>query len=150
MTHKNPVNPHWERIGDVPVDSGQVVIIDPSYIDRRWVIKPLQDVRQYRHKATGQIVEYKKDFPSYEFVIPEFGQSANQLLATGEWEQIVQPVPFELSYNAACLTTRLPARGGNIGGVATAVGTLDGDGHFPVFVERDDRGRILRLMVDFT
>ncbi len=32
MTHKNPVNPHWERIGDVPVDSGQVVIIDPSYI----------------------------------------------------------------------------------------------------------------------
>ncbi|VWC80907.1 hypothetical protein BLA39750_01190 [Burkholderia lata] len=150
MTRKNSVGPNWERIGDVAVDSGQVVIIDPSYIDRHWVTKPLQDVRQYRHKVTGKIVEYEKDFRSYDFVIPEFGQSANQLLATGEWEKIVQPVPFELSYNAACLTTRLPARGGNFGGSAIAVGTLDGDGPFPVIVERDERGQILRLMVDFT
>lgn len=150
MTCKNAVSPNWERLGDVAVDSGQVVIIDPSYIDGRWVVKPLQDVRQYRHKVTGKIVEYEKDFPNYEFVIPEFDQSVTQLLATGEWERIVQPVPFELSYNAACHATRLPARGGNFGGFATAVGTLDGDGQFPVFVERDDRGRILRLMVDFT
>ncbi|CAB3970358.1 hypothetical protein BCO37747_06379 [Burkholderia contaminans] len=33
MTCKNTVSPNWERIGDVAVDSGQVVIIDPSYID---------------------------------------------------------------------------------------------------------------------
>ncbi|MBB5546529.1 hypothetical protein A8H39_00110 [Paraburkholderia fungorum] len=150
MNSKKSMDKNWERIGEVPVDSGQVMLVDPTYIDSNWQDKPFEDIRQYRHKESGKVLQYRKDFPHYEAVIQEFGQTMNQLNATGEWDLLEQPVPNELSYNAACRATGQQARGGAFGGLATAVGTAYGDGEYPVFVQRDEYGRILRVMIDFT
>lgn len=150
MNSKNPMDKNWEQIGEVTVDSGQVMLVDPLYIDARWQEKPFEDIRQYRHKESGRVLQYLKDFPHYEAVIPDLGRTMNQLNATGEWEQIEQPIPNELSYNAACRATGRHARGGTFGGFAAAVGTAYGDGEFPVLVQRDEAGRILRVMIDFT
>lgn len=56
----------------------------------------------------------------------------------------------EYSYNGACLATLSTKRGGELGnGLAVAVSSGYGDGDYPVFVERDFSGRIMRVTVVF-
>jgi hypothetical protein len=75
----------FEKNGEVNVDSGQILLIDPGYIDSRWHRQPVEDIRIYRNLYTGQQVEYPKDFQSYDDIIPDFGCSMNALKLAGGW-----------------------------------------------------------------
>ena len=58
-------------IGHVAVDSGQLMICDPGYIDSQWENEDFEDVRVYKNKHTSKTLTYGKDFKNYEEVLPE-------------------------------------------------------------------------------
>lgn len=130
-----------ELIGYVAVDSGQLLLCDPCYIDSQWEKEDFEDIRIYKSKSTGDVLQYCVDFNSYADIIPSKGKSMNELLATGDWEQIdsdIEPKnPF--SYNACARATlsdkghgQLMFKMGNAG-AGVAFSTAFGDGMYPVW-----------------
>lgn len=144
----------FEPLGTVHVDSGQLLLIDPCYIDDTWVEEPFEDIRQFRHKESGRMLEYRVDFAKFNAPIQaEGGKTMNDLLATGEWELIEQPMPDGLSYNSVSRTTQNRNGGGTVAMLAAAFSTGYGDGVYQVYVRRgkgEDEGRIMQVLIDFT
>ena len=68
-----------ELIGHVGVDSGQLLLCDPGYIDSEWRNEDFEDIRIYKHKVTSDTLQYRKDFANYEQVIPKYGQTMKQI-----------------------------------------------------------------------
>lgn len=98
-----------EKIGSFGVDSGQIIIGDPCYLDG-W--KNEQE---------------------------EGGEFSASLSA-----------PYPYSYNGASSATCSKKMGGELGrGSAVAVTSGYGDGYYPVYVERDYSGRIVKVIIDF-
>jgi hypothetical protein len=128
-------------IGSAAVDSGQLMICDPCYIDSQWEKEDFGDVRVYKHKETGDTLQYRKDFENFESFIPKYGKTMNQLNETGEWEKMAMPKPENgFSYNACCKATLdTPDRAGRLkfkmghDGAGVAFSTAWGDGYYPVF-----------------
>ena len=149
---------HAELIGHVGVDSGQLMMCDPAYIDSEWKKEEFEDIRVYRHKTTGDILQYRVDFPHYEAIIPEYGKTMNELNATGEWEREENyhaPVhPF--SYNACAKATLSEEGHGQLNfslghpGVGVAFRTAFGDGIYPVYAVYGDDGHLVKVEVLFT
>lgn len=138
----------WEFLAEVGVDSGQLFLVDPCYLSM-WDNSVGFDVkRQYRHKTTGEVLEYEKDFPHYEAVIKRHGKTMNQLNASGEWDQIEQTQPPGMNYNAVAHATLSKAGGGQVD-LGAAFSTGYGDGSYPVFVRRNAEGRIMQVLIDF-
>ena len=141
-------------IGYVGVDSGQLMLCDPCYIDSEWKKEDFDDVRVYRHKTTGDILQYRVDFPHYEAVIEEYGKTMNELNASGEWEKENYHTPVNsFSYNA-CAKATLSEQGYgqlnyNLGhpGVGVAFSTAHGDGVYPVYATYDKYGLLLKVEV---
>lgn len=87
-------------LGEVGVDSGQLMICDPSYIDGQWV-NPPDDHRDfaheiYRHTGDGKMWQFTyngeacsegvRPFPgTYETVIPDYGKTPNAMIKSGEF-----------------------------------------------------------------
>lgn len=140
----------FEKIGEVDVESGQVLLIDPCYIKDHWKNAPFPDNRGYRHIETGQELRLGTDFTSHEERVLGLGKSVNELYREGALELIHDQPGDELNYQNCCLTTRQPQRGGNVGSLATAINVSAGDGLYSVFVERDEQGGVLRVLLDFT
>lgn len=147
-----------ELIGHVGVDSGQLLLCDPCYIDSEWKKEDFEDIRVYRHKTTGDILQYRVDFPNYEAVIKEYGKTMNELNATGEWEreERYHAPQFPFSYNA-CAKATLSEQGHgqldyNLGhpGVGVAFRTAFGDGIYPVYATYDDNDTLVKVEVLFT
>lgn len=128
-----------ELIGYVGVDSGQLLLCDPCYIDSEWEKEEFRDIRVYEHKITKKKLTFGKDFAHYEEVIPEYKQTMNQLNKTGEWVELERPPSdSEFSYNA-CANATLSEKGyGQLNykhghsGVGVAFSTAFGDGYYPV------------------
>lgn len=141
-------------LGEVSVDSGQLLISDPCYIDSEWIDEPFVDIRRYLHIETERVLEYRVDFQHYEEQIPDLGQSMNEMEAAGAVVAIPNTPPdrfYRYSYNGACLATTngqygdLRFRNGTPGaGVVFASGW--GDGFYPVFGEFR-AGRIVRVFI---
>lgn len=145
-----------ELIGHVGVDSGQLLLCDPGYIDSEWRNEDFEDIRIYKHKVTSDTLQYRKDFANYEQVIPKYGQTMNQLNATGEWDQMdAHSVNNPFSYNACCKATLSKDGHGqlhyNMGhpGVGVAFRTAFGDGYYPVYATYDDDGFLVKVEVVF-
>lgn len=144
-------------IGHVGVDSGQLLLCDPCYIDSEWKKEDFEDVRVYRHKTTGDILQYRVDFANYEEVIPGYEKTMNQLNATGEWEQETDyhSVKHPFSYNACAKATLSDEGHGQLNytmghpGVGVAFRTAWGDGIYPVYAVYDDDGSLLKVEVVF-
>jgi hypothetical protein len=145
-----PADTTFEKIGEVDVESGQVLLIDPCYIKGHWKNAPFQDNRGYRHIESGQELRIGVDFTSHEEQVLGLGKSVNDLYREGALELIHDQPGDELNYQNCCLTTRQPERGGNVGSLATAISVSAGDGLYSVFVERDENGNVLRVLLDFT
>lgn len=118
----------WEKIGTVPVETGQLMIIDPCWVDGMWEERRFEDIRNQIQAGQWQKINER------------------------------MPAADELSYRAACFTTIWDERGGGnfgpvrTGGckVAAVVSTGFGDGTYDVYVRRDpESGRIMGVMVDF-
>lgn len=138
----------WEFLAEVGVDSGQLLLVDPCYIDSLWKKVGFEYVRQYRHKHTGEILEYCKDFPHYEAVIERHGKTMNDLNESGDWEPVDQPSTGGLNYAACCHATLSKADGGQVD-LGAAFSTGYGDGVYPVFARRNKEGYIMQVMIDF-
>ena len=146
-----------ELIGHVGVDSGQFLLCDPCYIDSEWEKEDFEDFRTYQHKDTGNELTYRIDFRNYQEPIEAYGgKNMNELLATGEWEEIEAP-PSEhpFSYNACAKATlsddghgELKYKNGNEG-VGVAFSTAFGDGFYPVFAHYQADGTLRSVEVIF-
>lgn len=142
-------------IGEVGVDSGQLMLCDPCYIESEWQNEPFEDVRIYRHKETGKRLQYRVDFENYESVIPEYNKTMNQLNATGEWEKVEAPPPGTFSYNGCCKATLSKEGSGQLhykmghAGAGVAFSTAIGDGVYPVYAVYDDKGNLKSVEVKF-
>ena len=142
------------QIGEVAVDSGQLMICDPCYIDSEWVKEDFEDIRTYVHKDLGKRLTYPLDFSSYEEIIPEYEMTMNQLIETDKWEcQINKTAKNGFSYNACALATLSEKGHGELNfklghsGAGIAFSTAFGDGLYPVFATYDEDGVILSIQI---
>lgn len=145
-------------IGHVGVDSGQLLLCDPCYIESEWKKEDFDDLRKYQHKHTKRVLQYLKDFVNYQEPMEEFGdKNMNQLLATGEWEELPYgPPKHQFSYNACAKATLSEDGHGqlnyNLGhpGVGVAFRTAFGDGMYPVVATYDEDDILLKVEVLFS
>ena len=161
------------QLGVVGVDSGQLMICDPCYIDSEMVEGGDGNKHEiYRHKS-GQLWQFTygkptaddniKSFPgSYETVIPEYNKTPNQMIKDGDFTKTdIDPnsdIPNgEFSYAGICKVTTSKNRGGQLNykhgheGVAVAFTSGFGDGVYPVFaelVQTDFGERVSKVWVD--
>ncbi len=144
-------------IGHVGVDSGQLLLCDPCYIDSEWNKEDFEDIRVYMHKTTGDVLQYGVDFPHYEAIIDQYGKTMNELNATGEWEsqKYYHAPKHPFSYNACAKATLSDEGYGqlnfNLGhpGVGVAFRTAFGDGMYPVLATYDNNGYLVKVEVVF-
>lgn len=148
-------------IGEVGVDSGQLLVCDPCYIDSEWKYEDVSFDRKHKHKhIDGTILQYRVDFERFDQVIPKYGKSMNQIIEDGEATEMPESEPeYPFSYNACCKKTcsddekenngQLYYQAGHAGvGVVTSSGW--GDGIYPVVADIDDRtGRVKSITVVF-
>jgi len=142
-------------LGVVGVDSGQLMITDPCYIEGEWLDEPFQDDRVYKDTETGTTVKWGQDFVRFNEPLEPYGKSPNDLIEAGRLVQLPppsKPESFNYSYNGACHATLLEGYGelvygnGHPGaGVVFQSGW--GDGLYPVYGEKHD-GRIMRVYVN--
>jgi hypothetical protein len=143
-------------IGQVGVDSGQLLMCDPCYIDSEWSKEDFTDIRVYEHKETKEKLQYKVDFPHYEAEISKYGKNMNQLVATGEWIDLpMTDSKFPFSYNACSKATLSEDGYGQLNyklghaGVGVAFSTAYGDGVYPVYAVYSAAGVLKSVTVEF-
>lgn len=141
-------------LGHVAVDSGQLMICDPCYIDSEWKNEDFEDIRVYKNKHTSKTLTYGKDFKNYEEVLPEYGKTMNVLLKEHDWELTESPKPKHgFSYNACAKATLSEDGHGELSfkmghtGAGLAFGTAFGDGEYPVYAHYDEDGVIVSVTV---
>ena len=145
-----------ELIGHVGVDSGQLMLCDPCYIDSQWEKEDFEDIRIYQHKETGDRLQYRVHFERYDDMIPRYGKSMNDLNATGEWVSIEDhSVKHGFSYNACAKATLSEAGHGELKfkmghtGAGVAFRTAFGDGVYPVYAHYNEDGVVYKVEVEF-
>jgi hypothetical protein len=143
-------------IGHVGVDSGQLLMCDPCYIDSEWSKEDFTDIRIYEHKDTKERLQYRVDFPHYEAEITKYGKNMNELLKTGEWLDVpATDSEFAFSYNACCKATLSNNGHGQLNyklghpGVGVAFSTAYGDGIYPVYAVYSAAGVLKSVTVEF-
>mgnify|MGYP001600951479 CR=1 FL=1 len=150
-------------LGYVGVDSGQLLIADPCYIDSEWKKEDFADIRLYEHKKTKKKLMYQASagysknkstitrekafkktggelFANYE-AITSFKKSMNEMEASKEVKEL--PVPEKMksighfSYAGSCETTMTNQHQLNykLGhpGVAVTFNSGYGDGCYKVY-----------------
>lgn len=147
-----------QLIGHVGVDSGQLLLCDPCYIDSEWEKEDFEDIRIYEHNVTNEQLQYRVDFINYQQAIQKYGgKSMNELLETGEWrERPGENLPkHPFSYNACAKATlsedghgQLRYKHGHIG-VGVAFSTAFGDGLYPVVAHYMPDGTLKSVEVVF-
>jgi hypothetical protein len=158
----------WEKVGDVGVDSGQLLVCDPCYIDsREWI----RDQEPAGHPAlilsdAGRLkfpelkrfsVQWPFKFPtgdSYEDMCPELGMSMNEARRLGLVEEVdIDPVR-DFGYRGCCDVSHLT--GNNFGqlnyamghaGAGVAFSSGYGDGCYPVYARRNAQGRVVEVRI---
>lgn len=149
------------KIGEVGVDSGQLMICDPCYIEGQYKVVEKDGADHghniYKHKEDGKLwqftygsapkLERVNQFPgTYEVIIPEYGLSPNDLIQRKVFEKTdfdkTAHIPLgEFSYRGICKTTDSKDQGGQLDystgvhGVAVAFRSGFGDGTYNVFAE---------------
>lgn len=141
-----------EEMGMVAVDSGQLMITDPCYIDSEWQNDELELLRLYKDKSSGDIYQFDKHFNHYGEAIDGYDKSVNELLKEGRFEELEIDYSNKItfSYAGACYSTlsdkgygELPFKLGHAG-AGIAVRTVLGDGMYPVYAEKYDN-KIVRV-----
>lgn len=158
----------WRKIGNVGVDSGQLMVCDPCYLDG-WIKGDYKDIRIYHDKdgnlfgydtkasreikATESRFKKMELFKDYQTRLST-GKTPNQHSRDNEWTEIeVQDDSF--SYNGVSHKPKKQdykqinyALGHP--GLAVSMGTCYGDGYFPVygrFIKDGDYERLAEFRV---
>ncbi|MFD2915423.1 hypothetical protein [Psychroserpens luteus] len=144
-----------ELAGYVDVDSGQLMITDPCYIDSDWKNEPFEDLRHYKDEKTGKTYQFRKDFNHFEEKISGFDKTVNELIESKRFVKMeIDSKPnHSYSYSGACYAT-LSEQGFGVmthesghEGAGIAFNTFMGDGMYPVYIESYG-GRNIRMYVD--
>jgi hypothetical protein len=136
------------------VDSGQLLITDPCFIEREWLHEPYQGDGIYRDTQTGATVRWGHDFVRFDEPLEPYGKSPNDLIEAGRLAQLPpsrRPKTLNYSYNGAYQATLSEGYGELVHDTgAPAAGSCSrraGDGFYPVYGEKHD-GRIMRVYVN--
>jgi hypothetical protein len=153
-----------ELVGHVAVDSGQLMVCDPCYIDGEWKkterlrVYPVyiaKDGRRFSFEPAGREgVEGMRG--GYDVPIPGVG-IPSCLIASGEWKEEPRPdASGEFSYQGACDVTLSNEMFGQLkfsrghAGAGVAFSSGYGDGYYPVYARRNNEGRIIRVEIDMS
>jgi len=162
------------QIGVVGVDSGQLIVADPCYVDSEWTHLPQAVIpvpgtifrdqitkRTYAFIGHGLADGVHVDvlFENFEQPLADYdGLTANQVRDKGVWKEESAGADHqgEFDYRGVCHTTlkgkfgsgQLMYKRGHAG-VGVACGGFGGDGVYPVYVELDSDGMVRRLTVEF-
>ena len=145
-------------IGHVGVDSGQLLLCDPCYIDSQWKQEDFEDLRMYEHITSKDRLQYLKDFANYQEPIEKYGgKTMNELIRTEEWKEVVYdgPTKYPFSYNACAKATLSEEGHGQLNfelghpGVGVAFSTAFGDGVYPVIAHYHSDGTLRSVEVVF-
>ena len=144
-------------IGHIGVDSGQVMIVDPCYLNK-WKDNEFEYKTGLRNKQTGKIIccwDMVEGIGSITWAtpLPEYGGKCMNELADDEenWEKYEDyPDKGGFNYSGVCGVT-CSDRFGEIGnGLAVASTTYMGDGCYPVYaITEGEGGRVKQLVIDF-
>ena len=149
-------------LGYVGVDSGQLIVCDPAYIDSNWKRQEFADIRLYEHKKTKKKLMYQsstgyggveaeirekkfkkaggKLFDDYE-TITSFKKTMNEMEASKEVKELAVPEKLALigsfSYAGACESNQAEKHQLNYSlghpGVAVAFRSGYGDGCYKAY-----------------
>lgn len=157
-------------LGHVGVDSGQLLITDPCYIDSEWKQENFKDIRIHKHKKTGRLFGYLASKEIKELLkdeVDEFfdhyekktstGKTMNEMIENKEASESIK-IPEKLksigsfSYAGVCETTLADKHQLNFKlghpGVAVAFNSGYGDGMYPVYGTFNAEGRCLKVEID--
>lgn len=154
-------------LGHVGVDSGQLIVTDPCYIDSEWTKKDVQDIRLYKHKKTKKLFKYDSPFTLKDLKFKgelfghyeektSTGKNMNQMIQDNEVESVDVPEKLKLigefSYAGVCESTMADQNQINykLGhpGVAVAFSSGYGDGYYPVYGTFNAEGRCVLVEID--
>lgn len=153
----------WELIGEVGVDSGQLLLTDPCYIASEWqgegdmscldsYFKDSEG-RLFCYSRSGSIPEGATLFASYQKVLPGLGKTVNQLIKEGTLTEVKRRTLREYSYAGCCSVTRSDAGAGELhyklghSGAGVAFRSGYGDGSYPVYARMSADGRVAEVRV---
>ena len=160
-------------LGRVGVDSGQLIITDPCYIDSEWQNVPFQHIEAYKHKKTQKIYAYagftitpkqiakfalaKKPelFFNYEQKTSN-GKTMNEMIEAKEVKHLSlkenQEFTGTFSYGGICQTNNAEKHQINYKkghpGVAVTFNSGYGDGYYPIYGVFNKEGRCLKVEID--
>ena len=146
-----------KEIGVVGVDSGQIVICDPCYIDSEWEKEDFNMPRRYKHIKSGRTLEEHRDFHGFDKPIIPYDKNMNEMIFDKEVQELPYGKPlYEFSYNACCTKTLSNENDGQLNyrmghsGVAVVSNTGRGDGLYPVIADIDEKtGRTRSITINF-
>jgi hypothetical protein len=152
-----------KEIGIVAVDSGQLVICDPCYIDSEWDKKDAYYRDQfYDVKWAGR--DYVIDMgdlimnKGWTFSVPfrQFGgKTMNTLVRQGLAVERPRKETGVFGYNGCCKASTNENRGGGLKfkmghfGAGVAVSSGYGDGVYPVIAHYNKDGRVAKVEIKF-
>jgi hypothetical protein len=150
----SPEDPYeLEEIGSVSVDSGQLLITDPSYIDSEWSKEEFEDIRLYKDTKTQRVLQFRKDFQLYTDILDGYTKDVSTLIEDGDLEEIKINGKLSYSSNGAAHASISEEGYGNLKfklgheGAGFVFRTLYGDGDYPVYGEKID-DRLVRVTID--
>lgn len=133
-------------IGEIGVDSGQLMVVDPCYLSR-WKDNDFDYQRVYTH-TDGTILKYGVDFNNYEEIIGKCGRTMNEMIMSNSVKEITAVDDNSMSYNGACRTTLIHKYGILEDGGAAVFGSGYGDGCYLVYAHINDEGRVMKVTID--
>lgn len=153
----------WKIIGEVGVDSGQLMVCDPCYIESQW--KPGKEPVGYEVLVLSD--NGKKKFPGHNGWTWQYnghgttygspqkmlgGLSINDARDKGLVEALPRKVSKEFSYRGCCDATREGGSGAMIfklghEGAGVAFSSGYGDGCYEVWGKTNGDGRVVEVRV---
>jgi hypothetical protein len=153
-----------KQIGVVRVDSGQILICDPCYIDSQWKKEEFNSARRFKHND-GTILNHtyargddynENEFKTFDAIIPKYNKCMNDMIADNDVVQInYLPAEHNFSYNACCVKTLSDGPDGQLNyemghaGVGVVSGSFGGDGEYPVIADIDEDGMVRSITINF-
>ncbi|MBU1248596.1 MAG: DUF4241 domain-containing protein [Proteobacteria bacterium] len=150
-----------KQIGVVGVDSGQLIICDPSYLlHDQWKgegdMSFLSESNGVEDQETGRKWVFPRDFPNWQAPLAELdGKSINDMVSESpeRFKLIKIEGTGEFSYAGCCRATMSGSGYGQLNyemgheGAAVAFTSGYGDGAYPVFGYFNEEGRVVKVEV---
>ena len=143
-------------LGHVGVDSGQLMVTDPCYINM-FKINEFNPQSKYYDKVKDKTVIYPDDFQNYEDdIIDGYNKNMNTLIKDKLFIQVKDEIiDSSYSFVGAChQSSKTENQGGELGnGLGLSFATGFGDGSYPVYAYYEDVNgwgkRVSKIEIEF-